>query len=514
MCNDLCIMPPCPELHDQIDRTKRAFLDGADLSNYDQVDLLDMRTFALITGRPEKTRSQNYTLEAAPVTGIRKALVLLVDFSDFSGTETQEHFNNLLFSIGTNSLRDYYREVSYSQLDVIGEVSGHGTTVGWYRAPKAKSYYTNNDYGFGSYPNNAQKLVEELIDLAAPHVNFANYDNDGDGKVESLVVICAGVGGEQSGNKNDFWSHKWGISPKVVDGVTIDRYFMAPENGRVGVMCHELGHLLMGWPDLYDTDYSSRGTGRWDLMAGGSWNNGGNTPAHPTAWCKIKAGWIIPNVIFNAAQTVTLQPYSNNKEVYKLPINDLGSKEYFLLSNRQKQGFDSHLPGEGLIIEHIDDTKTNNTDENHYLVDIEQCDGLRELNKNINSGNTDDAFPSGSKNVFSNTTVPNSKSYAGADSKISVTDITRSGDNITAKINVGGVAVKEWKSNVVVSSTFTTHHSKNCWGYLDGIGWRKVDPISEDGVTNVFATLTDALANGKKVNLQIDSSKIYQIYLN
>jgi hypothetical protein len=36
---------------------------------------------------------------------------------------------------------------------------------------------------------------------------------------------------------------------------------------------HELGHLLLGQPDLYDTDYSSRGTGRWDLMAGGSWNN-------------------------------------------------------------------------------------------------------------------------------------------------------------------------------------------------------------------------------------------------
>ena len=78
-----------------------------------------------------------------------------------------------------------------------------------------------------------------------------------------------------------------GTSPQVRDGVTINRYFMAPEDGRVGVMAHELGHLLMGWPDLYDTDYTSAGTGGWDLMAGGSWNGGGvYGPAHPTCWCK------------------------------------------------------------------------------------------------------------------------------------------------------------------------------------------------------------------------------------
>ena len=79
--------------------------------------------------------------------------------------------------------------------------------------------------------------------------NFSLYDNDGDGVVDALVVICAGSGAEQTGNVNDIWSHKWSITPQVRDGVTIDRYFMAPEDGRVGVMAHELGHLLMGWPD-------------------------------------------------------------------------------------------------------------------------------------------------------------------------------------------------------------------------------------------------------------------------
>ena len=86
-------------------------------------------------------------------------------------------------------------------------------TAGWYRAPQPKSYYTNGKNGFGTYPQNAQKLVEDILALADPHVNFAPFDNDGNGSIEALVLICAGTGGEQSGNVNDIWSHKWGITP-------------------------------------------------------------------------------------------------------------------------------------------------------------------------------------------------------------------------------------------------------------------------------------------------------------
>lgn len=56
MCRDLCIMPPDPELHNKIDKSKDAFLHGSLLDQVDQVDLLDMRTYTLITGRPAKNR--------------------------------------------------------------------------------------------------------------------------------------------------------------------------------------------------------------------------------------------------------------------------------------------------------------------------------------------------------------------------------------------------------------------------------------------------------------------------
>src|SRR4029077_10126539 len=117
-------------------------------------------------------------------------------------------------------------------------------------------------------------------------------DNDGNGYVDAFIVVHPGGGGEQTGNAGDLWSHKWGPPGRYSTGGTqIYAYLTIPEDCRLGVCAHELGHLLFGFPDLYDTDYSSEGIGNWCLMAGGSWNNGGLTPAHPSAWCKCKQNW-------------------------------------------------------------------------------------------------------------------------------------------------------------------------------------------------------------------------------
>jgi immune inhibitor A len=511
-----CAMPPGPELLDRILAAKRALLAGRQLRKEDG---LDLRAAIRILNRPPRTRPDTLVAPGAnlgPVTGSRRALVLLVDFSDAAGTEPQAHFDDLLFSLGsypTGSMRDFYQEASYGQLDVIGLVSGDGTTPGWYRAPQPKSYYTNGNYGFGGYPQNAQRLVEDVLDLADASVNFADYDNDGDGVVDALVVICAGGGAEQTGNVNDIWSHKWDITPQSRDGVIISRYFMAPEDGRCGVMAHELGHLLMGLPDLYDVDYSSAGTGAWDLMAAGSWNGGGDRPAHPTAWCKVKSGWVNPADIFNASQSVTIPPYETTAQVYRLPVGTIGGSEYFLLSNRQQGGFDDQLPGSGLVIEHCDDTRGNNTDETHYLVDVEQCDGQRDLNMNANRGDSTDPFPSAGNAEFTATSTPNSLAYDGTDTQISVTAITPSGADITADISVGAAGAQQWLYNVQVTATFADHSSQYAWANVDGIGWRQLKDGAPDGVTNLFVMCNEAVGNQRPMHVYLDSTYIYTAYL-
>ena len=510
-----------PKLVEIVIASKKMLKDGKTLPKSTTDELLDLESLNLILNRPIKTRAHTLMAanrELASVVGERKALVLLIDFSDEVATENKQHYEDMLFSSGTyasGSLRDYYYEASYNKLKVIGDVSGEGgVTVGWYRAPKPYSYYTNNDNGFGDYPQNAQKLVEDVVDLAAPHVNFADYDNDGDGIVDALFVVHAGPGAESTGSKSDIWSHAWSITPRTVDGVKVISYSMEPENGNIGVFCHELGHVF-GLPDLYDYGYDSAGTGNWDLMAGGSWNNGGLTPAHPVGWCKVKLGWVTPVTIFGAQQNITLKPCETNEQMYKLPINDVNSKEYFLLENRKKTHFDSHLPGEGLIISHIDDNKSNNNDQTHYLVDIEQCDGKLDLNKYINRGDAGDPYPSTANTVFTSSTTPNSRDYSDKDSKVTVENIKRSGDDITAtvKVNINIVLTKEWYYNKNVASTFAHCTTQWAWASIDTLGWRRIKDGSSDGVTNMFDACCEAVANNRKVHVYADGDFIYTMYL-
>lgn len=515
-----CRVPPSPEAQKRIDASRRRLEAGLALPETPTDDQLDLKTLTLILTRPAATRANTLTIsrtDRAPVTGSRKVIVLLVDFPDKAGTRSKESIHELLFSRGTHatgSMRDYYAEVSGGRLDVTGEVHG------WLRAPQPKSYYTNGDYGFGAYPRNAQKLVEDVLDLADGSVNFAPFDNDGNGVIEALVLVTAGSGAEQTLDVNDIWSHKWSISPRTVDGCRVTSYFMAPEDGRVGVMAHELGHLLLGMPDLYDIDYSSRGTGSWDLMAAGSWNNNGDTPAHPCAWVKSKVGWANIDTVFDAEKDVTLPPYATSNSVVRVSVGTADGKQYFLLSNRRRLGFDAHIPGEGMVIEHVDENQQNNTDENHYLVDIEQCDGQRHMNLNANAGDASDAWPGGGQNGFNASTTPSSKTYDGTDSRVDISAIASSGANVTARVKAGstgggggGGAGFVWHNDRMVTRAFASVDAQNAWVNMEGLGWRRLSPGAADGVTNLFVMLCDALANGRKANVYADATSIAIAYL-
>ncbi|MGC5173201.1 M6 family metalloprotease domain-containing protein [Microbacterium sp. DT81.1] len=517
-----CVVMAEPRLLDEIVRSKEALLSGESLPSKRQRGLLDLETLGKILTRPSRTRPD--TLSApkknlAAVVGQRNVVVLLVDFPDAPAQTAADHYRDLLFSQGTlqgGSMRDFFSEVSYGSLDVTGTVNGgHGQVAGWYRAPNPKSYYTNNNFGFGAHPQNAQGLVEDVLNIAAQDVDFSLYDGDGDGDVEALVLICAGSGAEQTGNSNDIWSHKWGITPQTHNGVNLSLYFMAPEDGRIGVMAHELGHLLMGWPDLYDTDYSSAGTGAWDLMAAGSWNGGGDRPAHPTAWCKIQAGWVNPTVIYNAAQNITLDPYETSAQVVKLPIGNQAASEYFLLSNRQQTGYDDQLPAAGLLVEHCDDSQANNTDEDHYLVDIEQADGQRDLNLNANRGDATDVYPSGGNDGLTADSTPSSDAYGGGDSGVSVTNIAVNGAQITLHASNGstGPGEPEWLYNQLITATFSSHVSQSAWAHLGGLGWRQLKDGSSDGVGNLFDMCNSAVSSTRTVHVYVDASYLYAAYL-
>ncbi|MGH8003237.1 MAG: M6 family metalloprotease domain-containing protein, partial [Limisphaerales bacterium] len=249
--------------------------------------------------------------------------------------------------------------------------------------------------------------------------------------------------------------HKWGIIPRLRDGVYIFSYEMEPEywttpgDMTIGVFCHMLGHSIGGLPDLYDIDGGSQGIGRWSLMAGGSWNGSlGSSPAHFDAWCKIRLGFAVPYVISSNRFGVQIpNAEQSSAGIFRLWNNGALGPEYYLVENRQRVGYDAALPSSGLLIWHIDDTVSsgnrrewyppNPPSSGHYQVALVQADNLFQLEKNQNSGNSGDPFPGSTVNRnFNSLTAPNSASYTGESTFVKVENISASKDTMTADLGV------------------------------------------------------------------------------
>jgi len=391
-------------------------------------------------------------LAKSGVAGNFKILTILVDFSDNVNSVAAIAFDTLVYVDVSGSVNNYYKEVSYNTLTISSPILP--SALAWVRAPQTYAYYVNNNYGTGSYPNNTQKLVEDLVDSLDNSIDFSQFDNDLDGYVDGLIIAHAGPGAEFSSNTTDIWSHKWGITPRLKDGVYISTYSINPEywstpgDITLGVYCHELGHVF-GLPDLYDTDYSSNGIDDWSLMAGGSWNGPsqmGSSPAHPDAWSRIFLGFVTPTVPTYDQTGVSFPQVETNASIYKIWTNGSPANEYFLVENRQKTGYDSYIPGDGMLIWHIDDNKAGNTDEwwpasgnpSHYKVALIQADNLWELDQGTGYGDIGDPYPGSSANTsFTNLTSPNSDAYSGTGTSVALVNISNLGPTMTADIAVG-----------------------------------------------------------------------------
>jgi len=394
--------------------------------------------------------------KAFPTTGNRNLICILIGFTDVPFTKTNEDFTNLFNQINyttdgaTGSVKECYLENSYNKLNLTITVAGP------YTASHNMAYY-GADNGSQHSPN-ADVLVTEAINAANPTVNYANFDNDNNGSVDGVYVIFAGYGQEAGGPADAIWSHKSYISPVTLDGKTISTYSCSPElrsnsgSGitRIGVICHEFGHVL-GARDYYDTDYATGGqydgTGDWDLMAGGSWNNNGRTPAHHNAYTKtIIYHWANPTVLNSAALITLNNAETDTNSFYR--YNTTTSNEYFLIENRQQHKFDAFIPGHGMIIYHVDGNYINtagnsiNTTSHQgmYPVCANATGNPPTTYGTINGGGC--PFPgTGGKTSFTDATTPNSKSWANVNTAKPITDITENNTNKTISFAfMGGYA--------------------------------------------------------------------------
>jgi M6 family metalloprotease-like protein len=300
------------------------------------------------------------------VLGEYKVLCALVQFPEKSYIKAKTDFEPLFNQLGytgngTGSVRDFYKEASYDQFDL--EIS----LFGIYTAPNSESYYA----GPASHPDNGVLNCPELARWLAlqiaeePGINFADY-TDGSNQV-NFHFIFAGHGQENTMNSGHIWSHKWqitatpGLSPVCQGSKCINVYSCSPElrgyNGSnitdIGVICHEMTHAF-GSADYYDTNYGTggqyTGTGYWDLMAEGCNNSNGNRPAHPNLYVKIQFGWVTPIVL--TTQTIVTDMPNSTESPVAYRINTGNGNEHYLLENMQKVGFNTNVPGSGLLIYH------------------------------------------------------------------------------------------------------------------------------------------------------------------
>lgn len=339
-------------------------------------------------------RQGPWRVNAQPET--KKGLVLLVEFSDTklkSGAANQwnNRFNQQGFSLNNHvgSVRDYFIEQSYGLLTIDFDVVGPITLT------KTRSYY-------GSAPNSqiedrAPEMVIDALKKADPDVNFADYDWDGDGEVDQVYVIYAGV--TYYATPGYIWPHEWflseaqyynvGSGKQRMDNVYIDTYAVSNELASantlegIGTACHEFSHCL-GYPDFYDTSYDGGTAGQnWDLLDGGSYNGPqkiGEVPSPYTAYERWVAGWIDLLPLTEPCKVKDM-PAINEEGVAYIIRNSGNENEYYILENRQQKTFGTYNYGHGLMVWHIDynlsiwNSNSVNSDKNHQRMTFLPADG-------------------------------------------------------------------------------------------------------------------------------------------
>jgi len=360
-----------------------------------------------------------------PTKGTVKIPALLISFSDYAPTVSAQTYQSMLFGSGDpaqkpyESLHDYYLRSSYGQLDI------QGTVLGWYHTGQPRSAVAETDAG-------REALIKQALQSYDATTDFSQFDNNGDGTIDYLIVVWTGP---QGAFASFWWGYQthWQTDPGFrLDGKALAQYSWQRQASNPRVTIHETGHAL-GLPDLYDYNPSvgpSGGVGGLDMMDGNWGDHNG--------FSKWVLDWLAPQVCSGAPGGYTLAPSGTDPDaLIVMPGASARDpfKEYFLVQDRSRVGNDSGFPTDGLLVWHIDATLDgtgenyafNNSNTSHKLVRLMEADGLEEIEKGSPANAGDFYEPGGS---LGPATTPNSTAYSGAKTGVSVTQIARTGDGL------------------------------------------------------------------------------------
>ena len=315
-------------------------------------------------------------------------LAILVDFQDVQTEITRDEVEALLnadnYTANGNScsVKEYFRLMS------SGELTYSNVVIGPIRLSQKRRYYVDH------------LLAKEALDLVgASDLDFSQFDSQGIAAIDAVSFLYAG----ETVWEGSLWPHnsvvKWGSRGYRAGMYQITGLGLHSSDLVIGTFCHESGHMLCRFPDLYDYgkrdgDFErSAGLGAYCLMSAGNHLDGGRTPAPICAYLRYLAEWC-PNRISLNTPGVYQADYGAYNTV--LVYETTRPAEFFLLENRDKFDLDRHLPANGLAIYHCDTEGSNErqggTAELHYQCSLLQADGRLDLEHNANQGDPNDFF--------------------------------------------------------------------------------------------------------------------------
>lgn len=391
---------------------------------------------------------------AAKIKGPHKALVLLIEFADVGMQNTDPSlWNNLIFGDSGSTVNSYFKEGSNNQFYLIPAQEALETeNDGVVRVTLPYDHPSNYDW----IDKPAGKVVQDALIAADQFMDFTIYDTNGDGNLmpDELHIIAVFAGYERSisSKKPSVWAHRGQLGGIYLDGIRYVGYHTAQGEmhgdnmATAGVFCHELGHDL-ALRDLYATDGSSNGVGLHSLMGSGSWGckigeKKGTTPTHLDPWSKAFLGFVTPQTITSDG-VYTLNAAPNDYNTLMIPTAN--PSEYFLLENRQFNGFDEaleyRLSAGGIAIWHIDESKYNNNNVDHKFVDLEEANegvlGFSQLDTRDSRTIYEHYYSPVINTIFNHDSTPNSRLYNGEATNISIITDSTSADIMQVTIEIG-----------------------------------------------------------------------------
>ena len=304
------------------------------------------------------------------------------------------------------------------------------------------------------------------------------FDSKNEKYIDAINVMYAGKAIWEDGSL--LWPHNATVDIKFnvpVCGEFKTNFYMLTNLGvsaselKIGTFCHESGHLLCRFPDLYDygcrdgDSTESAGAGDFCLMSSGNHLDNDGSPAPICGYLRYLAKWCddVQDLSVPGSYILTLSPSV-------IGIYRVSEFEFFILENYMRCKFTASLPDDGLAIWHCDTQGSNEwqmgTKEKHYQCALVQADGKEDLEHDRNKGDQGDLYHPQQPGVFfSNQTSPSSKAWDRRDSGLMIRDLQVGTSNSLAfsivkpKLMPQNIDAARYQS-AVVGSPVSSHYAQ------------------------------------------------------